>query len=541
MKLLTRWYIAFFLLLLFSAPSWAADGTLLWTNRFYGPGTDDQPYAMVLDKSGSVYVTGFSLAANNGYPQSVTLKYTTAGGPVWTNVFYADGCDAGYAYAIAVDASGNVFVTGSSHIEASSSDWDWATVKYTGTGLPLWTNYYGATASNADEPTAIAVDRNGDVYVTGFAYFSGRYNDFVTIKYPNAGIPLWTNLFEGPGAYDDIPKALALDSLGNVYVTGSSASSNFFVCGVSDLNFATLKYTSGGAPVWTNLFSGSGSNRGDSAVAVAVDKDNNLIVTGYILDHWTVYTNGGVAYNAPLHDYATIKYSNAGAPIWTNRFDGAANRDDRPKALAVDAHGNVFVAGYSINAAGNTDFATFKYTATGVPAWTNLYNGAMNYNDYANALAVDNDGNVYVTGLASETNKTGNDFVTFKYTSEGAPVWINRYDSGYVSDNPLCMAVDENGNVFLAGASLKTVAGNFINVICYSGPQLFRFSASGFSNQQFGFYLSGPPGSNAVISASTDLQTWTPVATNLLPYGKLSFTNMTATNSPIRFFRANLQ
>ena len=77
-------------------------------------------------------------------------------------------------------------------------------------------------------------------------------------------------------------------------------------------------------------------------------------------------------------DYATIKYSSAGVPLWTNRYNGPGNGDDYATAVAVDGSNNVIVTGYSTGSAGDLDYATIKYSSAGVPLWTNRYNGPGN-------------------------------------------------------------------------------------------------------------------------------------------------------------------
>src|ERR1051325_8733890 len=89
---------------------------------------------------------------------------------------------------MAVDSSGNVFVTG-----------DYATIAYANSGMPLWTNRYNGWGRD------IAVDAQGKVFITG---------DYGTVAYANGGTPLWTNSFAGNG------QALAVGANGNVYVTG---------------------------------------------------------------------------------------------------------------------------------------------------------------------------------------------------------------------------------------------------------------------------------------------------------------------------------
>jgi hypothetical protein len=95
----------------------------------------------------------------------------------------------------------------------------------------------------------------------------------------------------------------------------------------------------------------------------------------------------------------------------------------------VDGDGNVLVTGY---AEGNNyaDYATLKYSNSGVPLWTNRYNGAGNGNDVANAIAVNSAGEVYVTGYGSASSE---EFVTIKYSSSGETLWTRKFHGAGVA------------------------------------------------------------------------------------------------------------
>ena len=88
-------------------------------------------------------------------------------------------------------------------------------------------------------------------------------------------------------------------------------------------------------------------------------------------------------------------------PLWTNRYNGPGNSDDDANAVAVDGSNNVIVTGYSAGSGSAYDYATIKYSSAGVPLWTNRYNGPGNRNDHASAVAVDGSNNVIVTGYSA--------------------------------------------------------------------------------------------------------------------------------------------
>jgi hypothetical protein len=92
---------------------------------------------------------------------------------------------------LAVDVNGNVVVAGSSNSTNGWPDTDYLTIKYSGMGVPLWTNRYSGPANGPDRAYAVAVDSSGNVFVTGESW-NGTTFDYVTIKYSSAGVPLLT-------------------------------------------------------------------------------------------------------------------------------------------------------------------------------------------------------------------------------------------------------------------------------------------------------------------------------------------------------------
>jgi hypothetical protein len=453
--------------------AYSGAGVPLWTKLHSGSAS-----AVAVDASGDVLVAG-----------DLTIKYSGAGMPLWTNRY------TGSAWGVAVDASGNVFVAGYS--VGSGGDWDYAMFAYSGAGVPLWTDSYGGRAAASDIANAVAVDASGNVFVTGYSYGTEGYEDYATIAYSGAGVPLWTNRYNGPGNGSDIAIAMAVNRSGNVFVTGSSVGRG----GDPEIDgaYTTIAYSSAGLPLWTNRCNGSPS-------AIAVDGSGNVFVTG---------SSGYYFEDLLIRDYATVAYSGVGVPLWTNRYNGPANGPDKATAIAVDASGNIFVTGYSysgeffnydcvtiaysgagvplwtnrygqalgsavaVDGSGNVfvtgssggDYATIAYSGAGVPLWTNRYDGPENGDDVAKALAVDANGNVFVTGSSSSAGYTGDsDYVTIAYSGVGVPLWTNRYNGpGNWEDQPTVIAVDVSGNVFVTGNSTGSGGSYDYATIAYSG------------------------------------------------------------------------
>jgi len=389
---------------------------------------------------------------------SLTVARSQIAVPAWSQYYDGPQNSTDQGTAMTVDRTGNVFVTGQSIGSGNLLDYDYATIKYSGGGVPLWTNRYNGPAAPAmswDSAAAIAVDTNGDAFVTGYSYGGSSGYDYATVKYSSVGLPLWTNRYNGPGNSDDYGKAIAVDAGGNVIVTGYSTGSG------SGVDYATIKYSSTGVPLWTNRYNGPG-NGYDQANAVAVSTNDHVLVTGYS-------TGSGSGF-----DYATIEYSSAGLPLWTNRYNGPANGDDKAMAIAADANGNVLVTGSSTNGS-NLDYATIQYSDAGVPLWTNRYDGSGNGDDFAARVATGGNGNVFVTGASLRGHSIYGDmfdYATVAYSSAGLPLWTNRY-TGVGDDNEAnAIAVDSHGDVVVTGQSIASASVQYSYVcatVAYTG------------------------------------------------------------------------
>ncbi len=439
-----------------STVTYAQPGTPLWTNRYNGPGNgNDVATAIAVDSHGYVYVAGSSTGSGGSYDYA-TIKYSSGGEALWTNRYNGLANDNA-ATALAVDGSGNVYVTGESFFGTVVTS-DYATVAYSSDGVGLWTNRYIGPGNGPDSPLALAVDSGGNLFVTGYSATTNAYPfnyDYLTIKYSSGGLALWTNRYNGPGNGDDAAFALAVDGSGSVAVAGYSYGTNGYP------DYATIKYSRGGVPLWTNRYNASG-NGAAYANALALDNSGNVYLAGQ-------------AWNGSSVDYATIAYSSAGVALWTNRYDGPGNDTDLATAIAVDSSGNVYVAGSSTGSGSSYDYATIKYSNAGVAMWTNRYDGPGNFVDRVYAIALDNSGNAYVTGQ-SVGSDSSYDYATIAYSSAGVALWTNRYNGpGNSEDYGNAIAVDSSGNVYVTGgsASINSVPYNYdYATIKYSGPGL---------------------------------------------------------------------
>jgi len=329
---------------------------------------------------------------------------------VW-NVSY-DGGSNDRAFGIAVDNSGNVYVTGSSFI---SGNRHFYTIMYKPDGSEVWNASFGG--GSYDDAFDITVDSNSYVYVTGDSYFNGNFN-YYTIKYDLDGKELWNASYDGGPA--DKAKGITVDSNGYVYVTGTSSLNG-------DFDYYTIKYDSDGKELWNAIYDGGIQ---DIANDVAVDCSNNVYVTGYS------HHGGNI-------NYYTIKYDSDGNELWNVTYDGGST--DEAFGIAIDCSGNVFVTGLS-EFDGDYDYYTIKYDSDGNELWNATYDGGIY--DLARGVAVDCSGNVYITGYSDFTGKF--DYSTIMYDPDGNEVWNASFDGG--SDNKASsIEVDCSGNVYVTG------------------------------------------------------------------------------------------
>lgn len=416
-----------------------SEGTKIWAQRYNGPGSkNDVARAIALDASGNVYVTGESVG--EGSPSKhdyATIKYNSAGVQQWVQRYNGPGNEEDKASAIDVDEIGNIYVTGSS--KGSESGLDYATVKYNSDGVQQWIQRYNGPGNNRDEASAIAVDVGGNVYITGYCYVSGSSYDFASIKYNSDGVEQWIKRYNGPVNQSDQATSITVDGSGNVYVTGDSYGGSS-----TRSDYAAIKYNSEGTEQWIRRYNGPGSGH-DYAISVAADPTGNVYITGYSIGSGTGF------------DIAVVKYASDGIEQWVGRYEQTGSTACKPYSMAVDGSGNIFIAGYNNNAGSSYDFLTLKYNSVGDQQWFRTYNGTGNSYDQAKAIIADDQGNVYVTGHTTRLG-TRADYTTIKYDSEGTAQWIRFYNGpGNSSDYPQAIAVDGLGNIYVTG-------------YCYGGP-----------------------------------------------------------------------
>ena len=450
----------------------------------------NQAVKMALDSAGNIYVLGFSQNTNTnlGY---VTIKYSPNGKQLWAARYDDTNYPTASPSAFALDSSNNAVVTGNA-----------LTIKYDTNGNQLWTVPYSGSA--------LAVDTNGNVAVTGFG------TTFDTVKLSPSGSNLWLQTYPA-SCGTAIGQAIVADSDGNSYVAGSYP----FTCerGLVDYELFFIKYDTAGHQIWIGAYQEAGSPV--QVEGATLDAATNV----YLMVDFVNYNR-----------FVAFKYADSGALDWISFL--TATDASLSHGLALDHNRNLVVTGqlnYSYNPAQGTYnyyYGTFKVDTNGNPIWTNYFPQPPLGSSVANAIAADSGNSAYVTGYSPGTN-TGNDIVTIKYDQNGNQVWLQRYTSpGNSNAVGNATAVDINGNVYVTGYDTTAAGGTEIVTIKYSPVTVQRLS-----NGTVILQAQGSSFESFDIKASADLLNWLDLGSVLADTnGLMQFDDTNAPAYPARFY-----
>lgn len=431
---------------------------------------DSEPTAMAVDAAGNVYITGFVNTTHNDVDY-LTLKYAPDGTLLWRKRYNGKGNDVDRARSIALDADGNVYVTGDSdngkgNHKTNLSGLDIVTIKYSPGGEELWVKRWNGQADGEDRPARVRVDNQGNVLVAGFA--GGSHGEKgkeepneipVILKYDRDGRLKWQVLEEADPYHGGTYRDLVVDSQGYIYAVGNVLTDRNFVRN-NDIRIA--KYAPDGEKIWERQ-EASPNNGDDGGRAIAIDGAGNIVITGYTYSGDRI--NGGSSM-----DILTVCYDPSGDRKWRQIFDGT-QLDDSPHAIAVDAAGAAVVAGWATTGYGR-DFLILKYGPDGKEHWRQIHNGRGSFDDEAYAVAVDSQGNIAATGRmygGTPSSPGGTDWDCFvvKYNSSGTVLWTATYDASARPDHGVAIVFDRQGNVIVTGQSQVGEHSNRIVTIKY--------------------------------------------------------------------------
>jgi uncharacterized protein (TIGR03437 family) len=447
--------------------------------------------------------------------------------PVLSYSTYLGGSGREFGFGIAVDSSGNAYVTGNTlddiPITANAfqagfgGEQDAFVTKLNAAGTALvYTTYLGG--NRQDFGWGIAVDSSGNAYVTGYTNstnfptttgaFQTKLNGgpaactacldaFVTMLNATGSALVYSTYLGGSGS--DYGRGIAVDSSGNAYVTGQTNSTDFPTANafqplfgggvffgddfVGDA-FVTKLNATGSALVYSTYLGGSGPDYGNG---IAVDSSGNAYVTGN-----TDSTDLSVSNNFPtvnalqpkpslFGDAFVTKLNAAGSALVYSTYLGGGGNGSDGNGIAVDSSGNAYVTGstagdfpttanaFQAAFRGAEDVFATKLDASGSALIYSTYLGGSG-SDYGRGIAVDSSGNAYVTGFTYSADfPTANAFETaadgmFGYqhafvtnlNATGSALVYSTYLGGNGLDEGHGIAVDSSGNAYVTGVTEST-------------------------------------------------------------------------------------
>jgi len=416
---------------------------------------------------------------------TTTIIYT--GNHIWSKSFgSSSGTQYIYGNDVATDSSGNVVMTGSfqgttnfggNSLTSAGSD-DIFLAKYSPSGVHLWSKKIGGVSSDIGK--SVTIDNNGDIFVTGYfqsivdfgggGLTSAGISDIFVVKYSAFGNHLWSKRFGSTS--NDRGYDITTDASGNVIVTGYFVGSvdfgNGTLVSAGGSDCFIIKYSSTGTHILSKRIGGTSSDIGQGVV---VAPNGDISVVGYYSG--TADFGGGSLISAGSNDIFLACYSSTGTHLWSKRFGSTSS--DYGYGIALNGNSNVVITG---NFSGSVDFGgvvlistgvddmfVAKYNTNGSHIWSKKFGTTLNYDVAARAIAIDNDGNILLTGTLSAAVNFGCgglsgyqtwDIFIVKLNSSGSCIWSKRFGASY-DDQGYAIATDSSGNVFTTGAFFVSV------------------------------------------------------------------------------------
>lgn len=363
----------------------------LWWCTYYGGSQNEEFTHITSDINGNLIAVGvaestnfptydagtFYQPTNHGNEDAVIVKFSATGERLWST--YYGGTDEDFAYGVTTDASGNIFVTGETvspnfpvynagtYFQAAlNGDEDVFILKFNSSGTRLWATFYGG--DNKEGGYAIAADGSGNIFVTGYTkstnfpklnagtYYQatmGGVQDAFLLKFNNTGTRIWAS-FYGGNAFDE-GNALAIDSDDELFVTGTTKSTNFPVYDAGtfyqgtmsgDTDAYVIKFSNTGTRLWASYFGGTDADYGQSVICDQLDQvyfggyTRSLGIYTYTPDldrYWQAANAGGT-------DVYLFEVSNAGDCLWSTFYGGTGNEYmDTRDGLAVNGCNDLYV------------------------------------------------------------------------------------------------------------------------------------------------------------------------------------------------------
>lgn len=361
------------------------------------------------------------------------------------------------------DLDGNVVMAGYKSISLSDDAFYIAKFSSDCSGV-LW-SYEENPSSQSDRLVSVTTDFEGNVVAVGYMLYGSNFDIKVLKLDKNTGNKLWEERYNGSANLDDYPVIVKTDSIGNIYVAGYSRNSS------GNDDFLLIKYSkNGGLPLWVQTFN-SAYNRDDRITAIDISFDS-VVVAGY-------------SDNGSNLDMLVIKYSTLGELIWSRRYIGDGNNEDRAVGVKFDSNGDVILAGFTVNSVGDKDIYVGKYSKdTGIPVWERVYNGGYDEEPYA--IVIDINAHVYLTGYTWTIEHHTQLFTAKLSSSDGSTIWQSSYSVPEdITTVGTDITIENEGDVYVTGYLVRGSNYNILTMKYHklSGNQVWAVEYEGDVNK----------------------------------------------------------
>lgn len=329
---------------IFFTPTVFGSGSFFW--RTWGGKADDNGNGVALDASDNIYLTG----STNSFGGVFLLKYTPAGDLSWQKIWRGGFDQSGQS--VNLDNTGNVYVTG--FVRDSNGVGPAFLLKFNVLGDLFWQRTWGnSNWGNYTFGKALALTSLGELYIGGTVAFINNTSKIILLKFNStSGAPIWAETWGSNYGGSNLGKGLAVDSSGNVYVTGVTSSFdlqypngtyNIASCGLGGLctDALLLKFNSTGSLQWQRIWRmNTNGNAGDSASGVAVDASGYAYVAG------TTSVGGGYGCIDCTSGIVTIsKFYSNGTLLWQRDWRDSPLGSDISSGIASDSSGRLYITG----------------------------------------------------------------------------------------------------------------------------------------------------------------------------------------------------
>ena len=336
-----------------------------------------------VDSSGNVYLVGYTTTEGQGNREAVVSKYNSSGVLQWQRLL--GDSNPNYAYGVVLDSSGDVYVAG------IGDSYTGLIFKYNSSGTIVWQKTV-PYMQNA----LIANDSSNNIYVAGTYYTGGVPNNnrnWLIMKLNSSGSLTWAREMTGSGT--EYVSGIAVDSSGNVFVTGHTNTSS-----VNNYDVGIAKYNSSGTLQWHYYL---GSTGYEMSAGIEVDSSGNAYTLSYSYASGSNDTSNG--------NIILTKWNSSGTIVWQRTLGDSAvaeTLNTNSNSMAIDSSNNIYIAFYGdySQGSGSRDCVFAKYNDSGVIQWQRFFGGSDT--DENNGVSVDNSGYIYITGQTESTETVSN-------------------------------------------------------------------------------------------------------------------------------------